>query len=361
MYLNFSRLFSDNTRLREHLAKTHLPRAANSAGQSKKQQQEEQRLVRQHQQIQKQQLEAFQRLKDNQEKVANIHMVEGQDTKMIVENKTATPSAAAPPVGGEDAATASTDAENAINREIAGLLLNLQASRTTAPPSSDVAAFGAASSTLATTGHNKPEDLSIKSIASKASPLPETAMDLTKSSKSDYSAPLPASISKLVKSAVASAETTLDLSKGTPVATASGGVTLIPASAAVPTTTASADYNALYPSLASIASSMAGGGSPNYLLQNLLLGKNLHLMQQIAASTSVTPATTVSPPAATPATSAPVKTTTINLSSSLPTQPIPAQSLTLEAATAAAAGLPKANLPPASVLKAVNASSRYRL
>ena len=259
-------------------------------------------------------------------------------------------------------ATASTDAENAINREIAGLLLNLQASRTTAPPSSDVAAFGAASTaTLATTGHNKPEDLSIKSIASKASPLPETAMDLTKSSKSDYSAPLPASISKLVKSAVASAETTLDLSKGTPVATAAGGVTLIPASAAVPTTTASADYNALYPSLASIASSMAGGGSPNYLLQNLLLGKNLHLMQQIAASTSVTPATTVSPPAATPATSAPVKTTTINLSSSLPTQPIPAQSLTLEAAAAAAAGLPKANLPPASVLKAVNASSRYRL
>ena len=225
-----------------------------------------------------------------------------------------------------------------------------------------MAAFGAASSTLATTGHNKPEDLSIKSIASKASPLPETAMDLTKSSKSDYSAPLPASISKLVKSAVASAETTLDLSKGTPVATAAGGVTLIPASAAVPTTTAaSADYNALYPSLASIASSMAGGGSPNYLLQNLLLGKNLHLMQQIAASTSVTPATTVSPPAATPATSAPVKTTTINLSSSLPTQPIPAQSLTLEAAAAAAAGLPKANLPPASVLKAVNASSRYRL
>ena len=358
--MNFSRLFSDNTRLREHLAKTHLPRAANSAGQSKKQQQEEQRLVRQHQQIQKQQLEAFQRLKDNQEKVANTHMVEGQDTKMIVENKTATPSAAAAPP--EDAATASTDAENAINREIAGLLLNLQASRTTAPPSSDVAAFGAASTaTLATTGHNKPEDLSIKSIASKASPLPETAMDLTKSSKSDYSAPLPASISKLVKSAVASAETTLDLSKGTPVATAAGGVTLIPASAAVPTTTASADYNALYPSLASIASSMAGGGSPNYLLQNLLLGKNLHLMQQIAASTSVTPATTVSPPAATPATSAPVKTTTINLSSSLPTQPIPAQSLTLEAAAAAAAGLPKANLPPASVLKAVNASSRYRL
>ena len=131
-YLNFCRLFSDNTRLREHLAKTHLPRAANSAGQSKKQQQEEQRLVRQQQQIQKQQLEAFQRLKDNQEKVANTHMVEGQDTKMIVENKTATPSAAAPP---EDAATASTDAENAINREIAGLLLNLQASRTTAPPS----------------------------------------------------------------------------------------------------------------------------------------------------------------------------------------------------------------------------------
>ena len=126
-YLNFSRLFSDNTRLREHLAKTHLPRAANSAGQSKKQQQEEQRLVRQHQQIQKQQLEAFQRLKDNQEKVANTHMVEGQDTKMIVENKTAT--AAAPPTSGEDAATASTDAENAINREIAGLLLNLQASR----------------------------------------------------------------------------------------------------------------------------------------------------------------------------------------------------------------------------------------
>ena len=360
--MNFSRLFSDNTRLREHLAKTHLPRAANSAGQSKKQQQEEQRLVRQHQQIQKQQLEAFQRLKDNQEKAANTHMVEGQDTKMIVENKTATPSAG---VSGEDAAaTASTDAENAINREIAGLLLNLQASRTTAPPSSDVAAFGAAASTATlatTTGHNKPEDLSIKSIASKASPLPETAMDLTKSSKSDYSAPLPASISKLVKSAVASAETTLDLSKGTPVATAAGGVTLIPASAAVPTTTASADYNALYPSLASIASSMAGGGSPNYLLQNLLLGKNLHLMQQIAASTSVTPATTVSPPAATPATSAPVKTTTINLSSSLPTQPIPAQSLTLEAAAAAAAGLPKANLPPASVLKAVNASSRYRL
>ena len=286
-----SRLFSDNSRLREHLARQHLPSKEDQKQPSLKQQQEEQRHQRQQQQIQKQQEEAFARL------------------KTMTENKRD---------NRDDA-----DAENAVSREIADLLLNLQASRTAAPPSSDAAAFG------------KPEDLSIKTVnAAQVPQSNETAMDLTKSSKTaDYSAPLPASISKLVKTT----DATLDLSSSSKIGST---VTLIPATTSSSSPTAAApvssdsNYPGFYPSLATMAT-LGGSSASNYLLQNILLGK----IQQIAASGS--------PPTSTSTKASPASTTTINLSSSLPTHPIPAQSLTLDAP----------QKPPASVLKAANGAS----
>ena len=132
--------------------------------------------------------------------------------------------------GGEVDGSKTSAADNAVSREIAKLLLNLHASGTAAPVSSEIAAFG--TSSIATNLSNtesdhtqKAEDLSVKitrngtsSNSSKSHPHFQTdinmALDLTSnsssahsssgtgttaktisltSSDSPYSAPLPAS------------------------------------------------------------------------------------------------------------------------------------------------------------------------
>ena len=291
------------------------------------------------------------------------------------------------PIGnGTDNDSSRTNTSNEANREIAKLLLTLHASGTSAPPSSEIAAFS--------NDNQKAEDLSVRVTNNgnnktyQQSMQTEMALDLTSSSSNNkaisltssdslYSAPLPASISKIVKSAtsvggnnivdltsggsMASITKTGNVKHGSSAKLLSGNtnlatVTVKPSSklqqapqplqinpaptsntstnvaqAAAAAATASYPF---YPQLASMANQLspstlsnldkALSSNANYLLQNLLLGK-IGQMQQIASGSTASNAPT-SPALATSA----ANSTTITLpASSLPTQPIPAQALAL--------------------------------
>lgn len=184
--------------------------------------------------------------------------------------------------------------ENAVNREIAALLLNLHASRTNASPAATAAAF------------QKAEDLSIKAASSQDT----GAIDLTKTKvKSDpilhHQPQIPAGTNI------------------TKVNTTTNNL--------IPNGTSSNPYSSFYPSLATMSNlnpSTLATMNSNYLLQNLLLGK----MQQMASST--TTSTTSSSTSSSPL--------------SFPTQPLPAsQALSLPATSTSLK-------PPPAVLKSVN-------
>ena len=180
--------------------------------------------------------------------------------------------------------------ENAVNREIAALLLNLHASR----------------------GAPKPEDLSLKTTPASN----DSAMDLTKTKTSA------ATITKLVKSS----HSGVDLSSGKNnkssaqlVSNNSAAVTQNIPNFSLPTAPTSYPFYSSLATMAGMTPSLAMNS--NYLLQNLLLGK----MQQIVSASSG------STPVANAKTSASSVATLSVPATSLPTQPLPAQSLSLPA------------------------------
>ena len=147
--------------------------------------------------------------------------------------------------------------ENAVNREIAALLLNLHASRGApkmGPP-------------IVATPH--PEDLSLKNVSS------ESAMDLTKSKGASLNTQLPATITKMVKN-----HSGVDLSSKNNKGQNQGQITAAGSTQNMPNfslPTAPTSYP-FYNSLATMAGmSPSLAMNSNYLLQNLLLGK----MQQV--------------------------------------------------------------------------------
>ncbi len=233
------------------------------------------------------------------------------------------------------AAAASSRDENAVNREIATLLLNLHSSRSDPLPAPGASATTPAA---ASSGLPKAEDLSVKSA--------EKAMDLSAHSATakqqtvTLNTPLPASITKLVKQQSATnGGGSLDLSAKTSSAPSTSG-----ANVSLPN---SPNYSSFYPNLASLSSSLnsstALAMNSNYLLQNLLLGK----MQQIAAASGGDPAA-ISAAAAALANTATTSTAASSAGSgsslSFPTQPLPAQALSLPASTGSLK-------PPPAVLK----------
>lgn len=148
--------------------------------------------------------------------------------------------------------------ENAVNREIAALLLNLHASRGVPKmgPPPVVAPH--------------PEDLSLKNVGS------ESAMDLTKSKAgTTLNTQLPATITKLVKN-----PSGVDLSSKNSKAQNQGQISAAGSAQNLPNfslPTAPTSYP-FYNSLATMAGmSPSLAMNSNYLLQNLLLGK----MQQV--------------------------------------------------------------------------------
>lgn len=341
-----SRLFSDNARLREHLARQHLPSEATAKENVKdddnvdknssfdltttnlEPQQRPPRDVgkkaksKQHQaEWQAQQIEAYERLTKR---------------NMSVDKR--------PPATASLASMPKDEA--AVSRELAALLLNLHDSNGSAR------SHVSTKSTVSSTDFNKAEDLSLKSTV-------ETAIDLTKAKPEITLTPtMPASITKLVKgssqnassfstSATAAASTT---SSGVTVTktsvkapsypTSQAAISNIPASTANGYAASAAAYP-FYPSLASMASlSPTLAMNSNYLLQNLLLGK----FQQIAAnsgssgskdgSSGLTTSSTANGSANAGSAS------NVSSSMALPTHPLPAQTLSLPASK-----------PPASVLK----------
>ncbi len=266
---------------------------------------------------------AFQETAALREHLAERHMPRADDLisagDMLADKKKKAMAADSSDAAAAAAAATTAADENAVNREIAALLLNLHASR-----SGDAVVAAAP----------KAEDLSVKT---------DTAMDLSKAKSvsatsaaaaaaaaaaavTDLSAlttPLPASITKLAKASSSSAGVTAATSS-----TSNLSITSVPTS-----------YSSFYPSLSSMGlnpSTLATMNS-NYLLQNLLLGK----MQQLVSSGATT---------ATAATS----TTSSSASSplSFPTQPLPAQALSL------ASAVPSTVLkPPAAVLKSPTSSN----
>lgn len=195
--------------------------------------------------------------------------------------------------------------ENAVNREIAALLLNLHASR----------------------GAPKAEDLSVKTPPAVSN---DSAMDLTKSKTSA------ATITKLVKSSHA---TSGDLSGGknskasNPAsANTAAAITQNIPNFTLPTAPTNYPFYSSLATMASMTPSLAINS--NYLLQNLLLGK----MQQIVSASSGSTA------AVTTKTSASTIATLSVPATSLPTQPLPAQSLTMQPTNVSLK-------PPAAVLK----------
>jgi hypothetical protein len=202
--------------------------------------------------------------------------------------------------------------ENAVNREIAALLLNLHASRGAPKPPAP----------------QKPEDLSLKSMASN-----EAAMDLTKS-KSTTS---PATITKLVKSHAGGVDLSgkNNKSAASTAGNAASAGTNLP-NFTLPTAPTSYPFYSSLATMAGMTPSLAMNS--NYLLQNLLLGK----MQQIVSASS---GSSAAPASVVTAKTSPSSVATLSLpATSLPTQPLPAQSLTMPTASAALK-------PPPAVLK----------
>ena len=308
------------------------------------------------------------------------------------------------PLGnGTDNDCSKTNNSGEANREIAKLLLSLHASGTSAPPSSELAAFGS--------DNQKAEDLSVRVTNNGNNKTyqqsNEMALDLTSSSNnskpaksismassdSPYSAPLPASISKIVKSATSGVgNTIIDLTGGGSMAsiTKAGSakygssnkaptgnsslatVTVKPSSKlhqapqglqinqSSATATSAKESNAsqaaaaaaaaaypFYPQLASMANQLSPSTLSN--LDKALSSNANYLLQNLLLgkigqmqqnATGGTTSSSAASPVASTANSA-----TLSLpASSLPTQPIPAQALTLPT-------IPVSIKPPASVLK----------
>ena len=262
-------------------------------------------------------------------------------TRMTKEDKSVANSAAVAAAAASAAAAAATAAapggvrdENAVNREIAALLLNLHSSRGDQPATATPAA--------AVSGLPKAEDLSVKSV--------DNAMDLSKKQATvTLNTPLPASITKITKQSALNGGGSLDLSTKVTPTSSSAATTL-----SLPLTP---NYSQLYPSLASLSGLSSNSNlamSSNYLLQNLLLGK----MQQIAAASGGDPAAVAAAAAAAGVSLASTSTTTASSSSSngslsFPTQPLPAQALSLPATTTTASPLK----PPAAVMKSSSSSA----
>ena len=346
-----SRLFSDNSRLREHLARQHLPsrdsqasaEALNTAptasvgspGLSSAAQ-----IKSKQPQLTQEQLEAF-------EKLRNSSMTDGLQATRRGRSQDMTADA----ILSSASAASNVKDEAAVSRELAALLLNLHDSNGRLGPQQSQPHNSAASINVP-----KAEDLSLKSSV-------ETAIDLTKSKPEITLTPtMPASITKLVKghnnsnnssSASNNGSSGVTVTKTSvkapsyPASSASGGS----GSAAAQAQSAAASAYPFYPSLASMTSlSPTLAMNSNYLLHNLLLGK----FQQIAnSSNSASTASTASPASASTAAGgngnggAAGSTTSTTVSSqnmaSLPTHPLPAQALTMPTSK-----------PPASVLKSAS-------
>ena len=348
-----SRLFSDNSRLREHLARQHLPSEATSKEASSKNNEtvsdknnsldlassqagdnleEKQPQISSHtsgskvkskQQAewQAQQIEAYKRLSKS----------------MSVDKRPAPPSASSLASMPKD--------EAAVSRELAALLLNLHDSNGSARSH---VSNKTSSTTVSSTDFNKAEDLSLKNTV-------ETAIDLTKAKPEITLTPtMPASITKLVKGSNGSysSSNSTTTSSGVTVTKTNVKAPSYPTSAAsnIPASTAngysaaaaSAAAYPFYPSLASMASlSPTLAMNSNYLLQNLLLGK----FQQIANSSSSNKdgSTTT---AANNTSSTAASASNVSSSMALPTHPLPAQTLSLPASK-----------PPASVLKTATSTN----
>ena len=339
-----SRLFSDNSRLREHLARQHLPSrdsqpsaealttaltaSAGSPGLSSAAQ-----IKSKQPHLTQEQLEAF-------EKLRNSSMTDSLQATRRGRSQDMTADAIS-------SSASNVKDEAAVSRELAALLLNLHDSNGRLGPQQSQQSHNSASINVP-----KAEDLSLKSSV-------ETAIDLTKSKPEITLTPtMPASITKLVKGHNNSNNSTSGSNNGSsgvtvtktsvkapsyPASSASGGA----GSAAAQAQAAAASAYPFYPSLASMTSlSPTLAMNSNYLLHNLLLGK----FQQIAnSSNSASTASTASPASASTAggSGAAGSTTSTTVSSqnmaSLPTHPLPAQALTMPTSK-----------PPASVLKSAS-------
>ena len=308
------------------------------------------------------------------------------------------------PLGnGTDNDCSKTNNSGEANREIAKLLLSLHASGTSAPPSSELAAFGSdnqkaedLSVRVTNNGNNKTyqqsNEMALDLTSSSNNSKPAKSISMT-SSDSPYSAPLPASISKIVKSATSGVgNTIIDLTGGGSMAsiTKAGSakygssnkaptgnsslatVTVKPSSKLqqIPqglqinqssaTATSAKESNAsqaaaaaaaaaypFYPQLASMANQLSPSTLSN--LDKALSSNANYLLQNLLLgkigqmqqnATGGTTSSSAASPVASTANSA-----TLSLpASSLPTQPIPAQALTLPT-------IPVSIKPPASVLK----------
>ena len=344
-----SRLFSDNSRLREHLARQHLPSrdsqpsaealttaltaSAGSPGLSSAAQ-----IKSKQPHLTQEQLEAF-------EKLRNSSMTDSLQATRRGRSQDMTADAIS-----SSASASNVKDEAAVSRELAALLLNLHDSNGRLGPQQSQPHNNSASINVP-----KAEDLSLKSSV-------ETAIDLTKSKPEITLTPtMPASITKLVKGHNNSNNSTSGSNNGSsgvtvtktsvkapsyPASSASGGA----GSAAAQAQAAAASAYPFYPSLASMTSlSPTLAMNSNYLLHNLLLGK----FQQIAnSSNSASTASTASPASASTAAGGGSggvagSTTSTTVSSqnmaSLPTHPLPAQALTMPTSK-----------PPASVLKSAS-------
>ena len=339
-----SRLFSDNSRLREHLARQHLPSrdsqpSASTASVSSPELSSAAQIKSKQPQLTQEQLEAF-------EKLRNSSMTDSLQATRRGRSQDMTADAIS-----SSASASNVKDEAAVSRELAALLLNLHDSNGRLGPQQSQQHNNSASINVP-----KAEDLSLKSSV-------ETAIDLTKSKPEITLTPtMPASITKLVKGHNNSNNSSSGSNNGSsgvtvtktsvkapsyPASSASGGG----GSAAAQAQAAAASAYPFYPSLASMTSlSPTLAMNSNYLLHNLLLGK----FQQIAnSSNSASTASTASPASASTAAGgggnggAAGSTTSTTVSSqnmaSLPTHPLPAQALTMPTSK-----------PPASVLKSAS-------
>jgi len=379
-----SRLFSDNSRLREHLVRQHLPSRDTAAASTKateasaatnsNQKQHPHppsaaqiKFEKQQAQLAQHQLQVFERLRSSLAASTTGAMTDSQSLASRRGRGSGDTEAAKAAVGATS--TSSSSASNvkdeaAVSRELAALLLNLHDSNGRAPvtkvdnfSSQNSAALVAATAAIQLP---KAEDLSLKASV-------ETAIDLTKSKPEITLTPtMPASITKLVKGQTSNSTSgTNNGSSGVTVTKTSVKAPSYPASSAGSNSSAAqaaaaASGYPFYPSLASMTSlSPTLAMNSNYLLHNLLLGK----FQQIANSSSNS-ASSGSPAVAGSNTTSGISTastastatgsgvaSTMSLASttvssnmaSLPTHPLPAQALTLPASK-----------PPASVLKSAS-------
>ena len=304
-------VFPDTGSVREHLAETHMPRGEQvndaSVEISPAVEAEEEDGDKASEKTEEPE-------KAEEEQVPVVSIVENR-----MPDKKSKAAAAA-----EKAAEKTPQDENAVNREIAALLLNLHASRS----ASDVTTGSNVTTVPITTATTtitvpRPEDLSFK--------RGETAIDLSAKPAATAAAvspqvvtsPLPASISNLAKQPLnGAAATGLDITAAATNGSSSSAVPL-------PNTPVASPYS-FYPSLAAMAglspSSLSQMNS-NYLLQNLLLGKMQQIASAASSSSATAATTTATTTSASPATSS-------SSSLAFPTQPLPpTQALTTTGAT----------------------------